>query len=225
MQIVPLPEEQELGKAVKPNVFFQPAEGFRDCFPFSEFQIFFPGVPGFAAVFFFQRHKQRVVRQPPVVLRPESGEPAVGVPVTAEGQPQNLQPLAANPAEIQVCRIIAPVKGIKLLMVQQSFLRQKLQIDQKMVSGKGGKALVRRISVARGAQRQNLPVTLSRAFQKVNECIGILTHGADTMAAGQTADVHQNAAAAHRYTPCWFVLCRTAGLAVYCVLGNDSRMQ
>ena len=90
MQDVPLPEEQELGKTVKLNILHQGAEGFGDGTIFPEPQAVFPGIPGLTAVLLLQRHKQGVIRKPPVVLRPEPVKGFSFVLIAAESLTQNV---------------------------------------------------------------------------------------------------------------------------------------
>ena len=148
-----------------------------------------PFQPGRAAVFFLQRHKQGVIRQPLGIFLKEGligiirGKPAVG-------QTQELAPLLIQLSEADPTGVAAPVDRLRLPLLQQSLLHQRIQIDEIGIAGKGGKGLVWRIAEARGIQGQNLPDRLARLRKKIHEMIGLLSHGSHAVRPGQGSDVH-----------------------------------
>ena len=64
-------------------------------------------------------------------------------------------------------------------------------------TGKGGKALVRAVTVAGGANGQDLPIGLLCTGQKIHERKGFFPQRADAKGPRQTKNGHQNAACSH----------------------------
>ena len=69
---------------------------------------------------------------------------------------------------------------------------EKLQADEGWVAGKGRRACIRRIAVAGGAQRQNLPHMLFGRGEKGYKLMGCGTQVADASIGRQRADVQKN---------------------------------
>ena len=80
---------------------------------------------------------------------------------------------------------------------QIALLMQDAEIDKVGVPGKGGKALVGAVTVAGGANGQDLPVGLLCTGQKIYERKGFLPKCADAKRPRQTKNGHQNAACSH----------------------------
>jgi hypothetical protein len=78
--------------------------------------------------------------------------------------------------------------------VQESILDQHLGADQQRIAGEGGERLVGRVTVARGAKRQDLPAGLAGRDQEVDELVGSRTEVADAIRPGQRRRMEQDAA-------------------------------
>ena len=114
------------------------------------------------------------------------------------GQMQNFQAVVIQRSEIHLVFPVAPGDVLNLAAFQQTFFHQGVQVDQVVVACIGGAGLVRRVAVAGGIQRQNLPDALAGLLHKIYKMIGFLAHGANTVRAGQGSDMHQNATFTHK---------------------------
>ena len=84
-----------------------------------------------------------------------------------------------------------------LISGQIALLVQDTEIDKVGVPGKGGKALVGAVTVAGGANGQDLPIGLLCTGQKIHERKGFFPQRADAKRSRQTKNGHQNAACSH----------------------------
>ena len=93
------------------------------------------------------------------------------------------------------CVRLGPVvKGQRHIL---GLLHQGLQINEVLVSSKGGQRLIRGVSIARRAEGQNLPVPLPRLCQEVHKPTCGFPHGPNAVGAGQRCHMHQNTTCAH----------------------------
>ena len=67
-------------------------------------------------------------------------------------------------------------------------IRDSIKADEIRVARKGGKALIRAVTIAGYPQRQDLPVGLSGFFQPVYKVVCLLRKAADAVRGRQTAD-------------------------------------
>jgi hypothetical protein len=72
-----------------------------------------------------------------------------------------------------------------LLLCQESLTHKGIRGNEIRVPRKGGKRLVGGIPVARGADRENLPVLLSRFFHKIHKPVGLIGKTSDPVFSGQ----------------------------------------
>ena len=74
-------------------------------------------------------------------------------------------------------------------------------------AGKGGTGLIRRISVARRIQRQDLPAALPGCTQKIHKGKGLLSHCTDAIGPRQGCNVHQNTTLTHQKSSFPRIIC------------------
>jgi hypothetical protein len=77
---------------------------------------------------------------------------------------------------------------------EQAFFHQTFQTDEQRITGECREALIRRVAVTCGAERQNLPQSLSGVLQKIDEAAGFEAEIPDPETTGQRGRVQQNAA-------------------------------
>ena len=142
-----------------------------------------------------QRHKQRIVIQPPVIFRNEAlivrvlGDVAALISLMQQLQAVGMHQVIVYPAGIFTKRC-----GIALLTGQHTLFDQRIQADKVGITGKSGIGLVGRIvgtAVAGGAQRQDLPVTLTGLLQPIHKIVGRLVKAANAIFGRKTTDGHQ----------------------------------
>src|ERR1700720_1481997 len=78
-------------------------------------------------------------------------------------------------------------------------LCQTFQTDQQRIPGKGGNRRVRRVSVCRRAQRQNLPQALASGGEKIDKLAGNRAKIANATARRQRRGVKQNSGRAGKW--------------------------
>ena len=101
--------------------------------------------------------------------------------------------VVVNAGVVNVGSVVVPLDALQVICFQQTVLDQHIQIDEVRVACVGGKALVGGVAVAGGACGQDLPPGLLGFYQKVDEIIGCLAHGTDTVGGGQGGNGQQNA--------------------------------
>src|SRR5262249_42007937 len=70
---------------------------------------------------------------------------------------------------------------------------QQVGANQQRIPGKGREALVGRVAISRGTQRECLPQALLCSHQEIDEAIGLLAQIANAIAARQRGRMQQNA--------------------------------
>ena len=127
-------------------------------------------------------HKQGVILQPTAVLRPESGDLSrVPLPAPLLRQRQHFEAALVNLAVVHITGLSTPLAAFHVAAFQQTVGDQHIQIDEVGISGKGGKALIGRVTIAGRAERQHLPVMLARLMEKISKIIGCLAQRADAI--------------------------------------------
>src|SRR4029453_19515414 len=81
-----------------------------------------------------------------------------------------------------------------VLLRQQSLLDEEVEADQERVARESGEALVGRVAVARGAERQHLPQPLLRPRHEVEQPHGLVAELADAVGAGQRRRMEEDPA-------------------------------
>ena len=141
--------------------------------------------------------KQRISFEPGALRAAEGGYGlGIACATAQKGLVQHVTPVLEDTAIVHARRICAPVHALQLLRQQQPVLDQQVQVDQIRVAREGGRALIRRVAKAGGAEREHLPVGLACFGEKIGEGVSIPAQRPDTIGRGQGGDVHQNAAAA-----------------------------
>ena len=109
---------------------------------------------------------------------------------SAENYLETIYMLSKQQSEVHSILFPEPSDAVRFFLLKKSLLHQQIQIDQIMVARKAGTGLIGRVSESGGIQRQDLPVTLLRLFQKVHKFKSMLSHGADAVRTGQRCDMH-----------------------------------
>ena len=78
---------------------------------------------------------------------------------------------------------------------EQALVDQTVEADEQRIAGERGEALIRRVAVAGGPERQHLPELLAGRGEEVEELDRARPQIADAEAAGQRGRVEQHAAA------------------------------
>src|ERR1700721_980643 len=84
---------------------------------------------------------------------------------------------------------------------QKPLLAKRFQIDEQRVSGKSREALIRRVAISRGIQRQHLPDFLPCSGQEFDELMSRISQIADAVAARQRGDMEKDSAAPGKHDP------------------------
>ena len=193
---LPLGIEQILQEAVEVHFVLQLCAIFLQRSRLTEFDGILPLIPGHTPELLLQRHKQRKVRQPCLLLAAEGAE-LLGLLKAVECLAQHAETALIQQAKVHPLLGDRPAAAFHLLLLKQSLLDQLIQVDQVVVACKGGAGLVGRITVAGGSQRKDLPVALTSLLQKVHEAVGFLSHRAHAVGAGQRSNMHQNTTVTH----------------------------
>ena len=138
-------------------------------------------------------HKQRIIPQPPAIIR---HKPLIILILTDFTALISLsQKRIAGLIHfliIHTPRFIPKIRCLTLRLRQHPLLHQRLQADKIRIPGKGGKRLIRRISIAGGAQRQNLPIGLPRPLQPVHKIISAFRKTSNPVLRRQTGNRQQH---------------------------------
>ena len=188
-QCLPLAEELVLEEPVKIQVFSQLLPLLLQSLRTAGFEALRPGKPGGAPQSILDSHKQGVVVEPKGIFPAESVIFLPGDKSFMGGAKNWIPPGVLEPK-------VHPVGGglpgelFQLLLPQQSLLCQNIQINEVGISCPGGEGLIGGVSVACGIQGKNLPAGLPGTLEKVHEFVGVFSHGAHTVGAGQGGDMH-----------------------------------
>ena len=192
-QAIPLLEEQILQVGEEIHVLLQQRTVLLRRALLPQADVVRPLRPRLHAEMALAGHEQGVVRQPTGIGRGKGGHRlAVPLPAPLECLMQQVKPLLVDAAVVHVAGVAAPLAAAALALGQQAVGDEQLGVDEIGIARVGGKALVRRIAIAGGPQRQHLPVALARCLQEVREVVGRLSQRADPVGGGQGGDGHQN---------------------------------
>ena len=177
----PLPGKLELQEIVETNGVIQVlAIAFQNTRKAHQ-QADGPILPAVTAGLFLQRHKQRIILQPigigcdKLVVRFIGFKPLKST----------IEQLAAVIIQASVIYPGFFLTPADFLLLQETFRNEGIQIDQVGVARKGGKGLIRRISVTGRTQGQDLPIGLSCTAKKIHKIICAFSHAADAIGPGQ----------------------------------------
>src|SRR5207245_7049872 len=155
--------------------------------------------PGHVAVRFLDRDEQRVVVEPGRLLAAEGLEALHDLGLLRRAAVRGLQPRQLEVDHGAVVDVACgEVSAPHVPRAQQSLLDQEVEAHQQRVAGEGGEALVGRVAVAGGPQRQHLPELLLRGGQEVEEAEGLRSQLAEAEAAGQRRGMQKDPAHALR---------------------------
>ena len=139
----------------------------------------FPRGPEHAAVRLLQRHEQRVVGEPIGVDLDEVVEAVVGLE-PREGGFEERELVGNDPLEVDAVR-------------RKITAATPRHVDHERVAGEGREALVRRVAVAGGAEREHLPDLHSRLGEEIEKAVRFRTQFTDAVGAGKRGRVKENA--------------------------------
>ncbi len=171
-QRVPLAEEAPLRElhSIDLRRFRRPQPGHRRRFPIPVRRV--PVIPGDVVIEPFCCHKQRKIVQPVRFLHTKR----VNFSTLRHGGPlRKGRRRAGQKRQLERLRrlITSPpfheLHTTERCLVEPALARQQLQRHQQRAAGKGGKALVRRLAVTRGSERQHLPQRLPGGGEKVDK--------------------------------------------------------
>ena len=149
-----------------------------------------------------ERHKERVILDPCVGAAKLLKLRGVLLAAAAEGDTQHVKAVLIYLAVVDSGGVIAPVDAGELRLFQELILYEQVEVDKVGVPRKGGEGGIGAVAVARGTQRQELPVSLPGVAEKVYEFVCAFAHGADTVIRRQAAHGHEyTAAAVHKNHP------------------------
>ena len=158
-------------------------------------QVIRPVTQACLSLFGLDGHEQGVIVQPEALCRAEVFVLHAGCSQqTVSGFLQHHRALLVEHAVVH--RSNRNLSG-NLISGQIALLVQDTEIDKVGVPGKGGKALVGAVTVAGGANGQDLPIGLLCTGQKIHERKGFFPQRADAKGPRQTKNGHQNAACSH----------------------------
>ena len=119
---------------------------------------------------------ERIAAQPALVFAIESVYVlTLFVPAALTGAAEKIEPSGVERAVIRLRRVAAEGNGIDFLSREETVGNKLLKVDEIRVPGKGRVGLVRRVAVARRAERENLPVFLPRLLQEIHKGIRFLS--------------------------------------------------
>ena len=195
LQGVPLGVEEELHRLVvihrTGETLFCGSNGFR----FAAAQVIRPVGKACLPLFGLDSHEQGVILQPEALRLAEGFIGGGGGCQQAVGCLfQDHRPLVVQCAVVDGA--YRPYGG-NFIGRQQTDVGQQAVVNEVGVAGKGGKALVRAVTVAGGADGQNLPVGLFCLGEEIDKCEGLFAQRADAKGPRQAEHGHQNAACTH----------------------------
>ena len=167
--------------------------------------------PVLHAVGHFQGHVQGVVVQPfligegkgIIIIREviaAAVQPSALLAPCGVGGAQDFKAAHIQSAVVHLFGVCAPFFGLELGGGEQAFFLQSVEVDKIGVARKGRAALIGAVTVAGGAERQDLPDLLARLCQKIHELECFLAKAANAVRAGQAGHRHQDSTFTHAIT-------------------------
>ena len=168
--------EHILQEAVEPDINLQALAVLRNCLRLMQPDIRRPLEPWPVVKVRLDCHKQRILRQPGCLLFHKRLEVRRFVFMEAgERRLQHMKPLVIHLPEINLIVALRPLYALQRLSCQPALFHQLFWVNQIRIARKRRKALVRRVAVARRAERENLPVFLPRLLQEIHKGIRFLS--------------------------------------------------
>ena len=158
-------------------------------------EFFRPFRPACTGEMLLQRHESGIIREPRGAALKIFQYIPVSLPSGSRGFFQQRSAQRMN--TVVVHRVLggAPIQPHEVLAVQQSVFRQSVQINEIRVAGIGRIALIRGIAESGRTNGQHLPPRNTGIVEKINECFGGISQGADAVRGGQGENREQNTAA------------------------------
>jgi len=175
-QRLPLSEEEELVQNLTLDAGLVFTCKDLQCLGIAPAQRFGPLIPANPALGFLNSHEKCKIGQPVSLLFLKGQEFLLQVAVG-----HFLEPLGGAVEQGQFPRDDAAVIDFfgrengpvgKILAFQQAILHEQRRADQVRITGKGRKALIRRVSVTRGTKGQHLPEATLGTGQKIDPSVG-----------------------------------------------------
>ena len=194
--------EHILQEAVEPDINLQALAVLRNCLRLMQADIRRPLQPRTIIKMCLDRHKQRILRQPGCLLFHKRPEIRRFVFMEAgERRLQHMKPLVIHLPEVNLIVALRPLYALQRLSCQPALFHQLFWVNQIRIARKRRKALVRRVAVARRAERENLPVFLPRLLQEIHKGIRFLSQISNAVFRRQRCDMQQNSAASFHKNP------------------------
>ena len=129
---------------------------------FAAAQRFFPLLPADPVMGIFQGHEQGIVRQPERVFRQKIGVIRRGrCQQAGTSFVQHHITLLVQRSVIDTARGAFPVDRFIFFRLEEARFGQQVQVNKIRIARKGRKRLVRAVAIAGGANRKDLPVSLT----------------------------------------------------------------
>ena len=192
----PLAEEKELDIGEQLHILMQLGAIALDdgLAPAAADVLILPLRPRLHAEVTLERHEKRIIRQPARVLLLKGCDGlAVALIAALLRLCEQRKAALVYFAVVDAAGVCAPIAGVDLCARQELVLDEQVEVDEIRVARERGKALIRRVAVARGAEGQELPVLLSGGGEKIGKLIRGLAQRADAVRRGQRRDRHQDA--------------------------------
>jgi len=204
MDALPLALEDELHKDMVSNLVTQArAPGLQGRW-LAPYELWLPCWPGGPVQVLLECHKERIVVKPGGLGLTKglhlAAQVAHGTGESPVGRREQAS-LAANHLSIANAAIAWGRRGFQLIPGKQTLLGERNRIDKQRIAGKSGEWLIGRVSIARWAQRQDLPCCLPGHGGKVNKLTGPLAQVADAVGAREGGGVAEYSTAAYACGP------------------------
>ena len=147
-------------------------------------------------------HEERVVLEPCVLARAELFElVAARIEQTPHGMAKHAETLLVQQAVIDARRVAPPRDRLVLTRLEQPLVAQVIEVDEVRIACERRARLIRRVAVARRADRQQLPDRLPGRNEEIYEGARLGTERAHAPRRGQRGNRHQDAGASHASPP------------------------
>ena len=124
------------------------------------------------------RHVQRIIFHPGIFPAELRRLRRKALPAALKRAPQYLETVVVYSAVVRALLILAPVYPLEVGAPEQSVRYQHIEVYEIRVAGKGRKRRIGAVPVARGAEREQLPVFLPGSLEKIYKFICALAHAA-----------------------------------------------
>src|SRR5208337_576799 len=198
LEVSPLAEKLELPVLDDVQLGRKTAPPFADCVRFAAANLCVPCTPSGSIVYVLYGQEEREVVEPGTGVFTEMVEGSA-IRTRSIGKESLCCPEQCLSLEFdrrpKVDRVLRKGRCLsQVRFLEQSLIPQPLKAQQQRVAGESREALVGRIAVSSGIQRQHLPQLLPGSVQEVGEFVSTWPEIADAKAARQRSAMQQNTA-------------------------------